>query len=100
MRSVSSIGTKFHQSTEYDERQIADEDDIISNTQRLKHRLVASVQISVKQEIAIESAIRKQQRQVAKLVTEQLVKYIHIDTVPGPPKNPNNIRQPRDFLSA
>ena len=98
-RSVSSIGIKSHQSTEYDERQIADEEDIISNTQSFKHILVASVQISVKQKIAIESATRKQQQQVAKLVTEKIVKDIHIDTVPGPPKNPNNIRQPRAFLS-
>ena len=47
----------------------------------------------------IYSATREQQRQLAKLVTEKLVKDIHIDTVPDPPKNLTDIRQPRDFLS-
>ena len=49
--------------------------------------------------ITIESATREQQWQVAKMVTEKLVKEIHIDTVPEPPKNPTNIRQPQYFLS-
>ena len=57
-QNVSSIGIKVHQSIEYDERQIADEEDIIFNTQRFNQRLVDSVQISCKQEIAIESATR------------------------------------------
>ena len=47
----------------------------------------------------IESSTREQQRQVAKLVTERLVKYIHIDTLPEPINNPTGIRQPRAFLS-
>ena len=61
---------------------------------------MASLQISGKQAIVIESKTREQHQQVSKLVTEQLVKYIHIDTVPEPPKNPTNIRQPRDLLSS
>ena len=85
--NVSSIGIKLHQSIEYYERQIVDKEDIIFNTQRFNQRLVASIQISGKQEIVIESATREQQRQVDKLVTEKLVKDIHIDTVPEPPKN-------------
>ena len=55
---MSSIGIKLHQSIEDDERQIADEEDIIFNTQRFNQRLVDSVRISGKQEIAIESATR------------------------------------------
>ena len=97
---MSSIGFKFHQSIEDDERQIADEDNIIFNTQSFNTRMVDSVRISGKQAIAIYIVTREQQRQVAKLVTEQLVKDIHIDTVPEPPNNSTDIRQPRDFLSA
>ena len=44
-RDVSSIGTKFHQSIEDDERQIVDEEDIIFNTKRFNQIMVASVQI-------------------------------------------------------
>ena len=47
-RNVPSIGIKFHQSIEYDERQISDEEDIIFNTQRFNCRLVAGVQTSEK----------------------------------------------------
>ena len=61
---------------------------------------MASVQISVKQEIVIESATREQYRQVAKVVREKLVKDIHIDTVPELPNNQTIIRQPQAFLSA
>ena len=61
---------------------------------------MASVRISGKHAILIGSATREQHQQVAKLVTEQQVKDIHIDTVPDPPKHPTNIRQPLDFLSA
>ena len=77
-QNVSNIGIKFHQSIEDHERQITDEEGIIFNTQRFNQILVASVQISGIQEIVIESATREQQRQVSKLVTEKLVKYIHI----------------------
>ena len=42
-QNVSSIGIKFHQSIEDDERQVADEEDIIFNTQRFNQRLVDSV---------------------------------------------------------
>ena len=100
VQNVSSIGIKFHQSIEDYEHKILDEEDIIFNTQRFNQRLVASFQISGKQAILIESVTREQQCQVAKLVTEQLVKDIHIDTVTDPPKNPIDIRQPQDFLSA
>ena len=96
---MSSIDIKFHQSIEDDERQIVDEEDIIFNTQRSNQILVASVRILGKQEIAIELATREQHQQVSKLVTEQLVKDIHIDTIPDPPNNPTDIRQPRYFLS-
>ena len=68
--NVCSIGIKFHQSIEDDGRQVAYEEDIIFNTQRFNQRVVASVQISVKEEIAIDSATREQQRKLAKLVTE------------------------------
>ena len=61
---------------------------------------MASFRISGKQAIVIESATREQQQQVAKLVMKQLVKYIHVDTVPEPPKNLTDVRQPRSFLSA
>ena len=97
---MSSIGIKFHQSIEDDERQFADEEDIIFNIQRFNQRLVASVIILGKQAIAIDSATRKQQQQVAKLVMNQLVNDIHIYTLPDPPKNLTDIRQPRDLLSA
>ena len=99
-KQLSSIGIKFRQSIEDDDRQISDEEDIISNTQRFNHRLVASVQIWGKQTIAIDGATREQQRKESKPTTEQLVKYLHIDTVPEPPKNPTNIRQQQAFLSA
>ena len=49
--------------------------------------------------MAIENSTREQQRQVAKLVTEQLVKDIHIDTAQDPPENLTDIRQPRALLS-
>ena len=65
---MSRIGIKFHQSIEYDKRQIVDEEEITFNTQRFDQRMVASVRISGKQAIAIESATRKQQQKVAKLV--------------------------------
>ena len=60
-QNLSIIGIIFHQSIEYDERQIEDDKDMIFNTQRFNQRLVDSVQISGKQEIAIESAIRGKQ---------------------------------------
>ena len=97
--NVSIIGIKFHQLIEDDERQIVDEKYIIFNKQRFNQRLVASVQISGKNAIAIESATREQHQQVSKLVTEKLVKNIQTDTTPEPPKNLTNIRQPHDFLS-
>ena len=53
-----------------------------------------------KQAIAIDTSNSEQQQQVAKLVTEQLVKDIHIYNVPYPPNNTTNIRQSRAFLSA
>ena len=93
-RNVSIIGIKFHQSIEDDERQIIDEEDIILNTQHFNQRLVDSVRISGKEAVAIESATMEQHRQVAKMVTKQLVKDIHIDTVPDPPNNLTDIRQP------
>ena len=99
-QNVSSIGIKFHQSIEDDERKIADEEDIIFNTQSFNQIMEASFRISVKQAISIESATREKQRQVSKLVTKTLVKYIHIDTVPEQPNNLTDIRQPRGFLSA
>ena len=99
-RNVFIIGIKFHQSIEDDEHKITDEEDIIFNTKRFNQRLVASVRISGNPEIAIKSTTRKQQRHLAKLVTEKLVKDIHIDTIPEPPKNPTDTSQPRAFLSA
>ena len=99
-RNVSSIGIKFHQSIEDDEGQITDEEVIIFNTQRFNHRLVASVRISGKQAIVIDSTTKEQQQQVAKLVTEQPVKDIHNNTLPEPPKNPTDTIQPRTLLSA
>ena len=57
-QNVSSIGIIFHQSIEDDELQIVDEEDIILSTQCFSQRLVASVRISGKQEISIESATR------------------------------------------
>ena len=48
---------------------------------------------------SVESETRGGKLQVAKLVTEQLVKEIHIDIIPDPPKNPTDIRQPQAFLS-
>ena len=99
-RNVSSIGIKFHQSIEDYELQIADEENIIFNTQRFNHRLVASVWIPGKHAIAIESETREQQQQVVKLVTEQIVKDIHLDTVPEPPNSKTDVRQPQYFLSA
>ena len=81
-RNVSSIGLKFHQLIEDDERQIMDEEDIIFITYCFNQRLVTGIQISGKHAIAIYIATREQQQQIAKLVTEQLVKDIHIDTVP------------------
>ena len=69
-RNVSSIGIKFHQSIEDDERQIAYEEDIIFNTQSFNQRLVDSVQISGKWAILIEIATREQQLQLDKMVTE------------------------------
>ena len=59
-----------------------------------------STLIPGKQAIAIESATREQQRQVAKLVTEKLAKDIHIDIVPEPPNNSTDTIQPQAFLSA
>ena len=97
---MSIFGIKFNQSTEDDEHKLSYEEDIILNTQSLNQRMVSSIQISGKQAIAIYSATREQQRQVSKLVMELLVKTIHIDTVPDPPKNPTNIRQPQYFLLA
>ena len=61
---------------------------------------MASVRISGKHAILIESATREQQQQVSKLLTEQLIKEIHIDILTEPPNNPTNIRQLRAFLSA
>ena len=61
---------------------------------------MAGIQISGKQEIEIESATRDQHQQVAKLMTEQLIEDIHIDTVLDPPKNLTKIRQQQAFLSA
>ena len=52
-QNVSSIGIKFHQSIEDDERKIADEEDIIFDTQSFNQILVTSVWISRKQAIAI-----------------------------------------------
>ena len=60
-QNLSSIGIEFHQLVEDYEHQIVDEEDIIFNTQRFNQILVASVQISWKQAIEIESATRKQQ---------------------------------------
>ena len=60
---------------------------------------MASVIISGKQAISIDIATRKQHRQLAKLVTQQLVKDIHIDTVLDPTNNLTDIRQLQDFLS-
>ena len=97
---MSSIGIKFYKSIEYDERKIANEEDIIFNTQCFNQILVVRVRVSGKQEILIECETRKQKRQVSRLVTEQLVIGIHIDTVPDPPNNLTDIRQPRAFLSA
>ena len=91
---MSSIGNKFHQSLEDDECQIVNEEDIILNVKCFIQRLVASIRISGKQAISIESATKEQHQQVAKLGKKQLVKDIHIDTVPDPPTNTNNIRQP------
>ena len=99
-QNVTSIGIKFYQSIEDDESQIVHEEDIIFNKQRFKQRLVASVRISGKQAIVIEIETREKQRQVAKLVTDQLVKYIHIDTVPEQPNILTDIRQTQAFLSA
>ena len=96
---MSSIGITFHQSIEDYGSQIVNEENIIFNTQRFNQRLMASVQISGEQAIAIESATREQQQQVSKVVTEQLVKDTHIDTITEPQKNPTDIRQPRAFLS-
>ena len=98
-QNVYSIGIKFHQSIEDDKRQILDEEDIIFITYCFNQRLVTSVRISGKHAIAIESVTREQQQQISKLVTEQLVKDIHIDIVTYPPNNATDIRQPRYFLS-
>ena len=99
-QNVSSIGIKIHQPIEDDKRHIKDEEDIIFNTQRFNHKLVTSVLISQKQVILVEVTTREKQGQVAKLVTEQLVKDIHIDNVPEPLQDMTDNRQPRAFLSA
>ena len=57
-QNVSSIGIKFHQSIEDDERQIVHKEDIIFNTQHFNQRLLDSIHISGKRAIAIESAIK------------------------------------------
>ena len=62
-------------------------------------RLVAIVRISGKQSIETESATREQQKQVEKLATEKIIKHTRIYTVPEPPNNLTDIRQPQDVLS-
>ena len=61
---------------------------------------MASVRLSGKHAIAIESTTREQKGHVAKLVMEQIVKDIHIDNVSYPPTNLTDTRKPRSFLSA
>ena len=110
-RNISSIAMTFTQSIEeHGDALVADEEDVIFDTQEFNKRLVASVRVSGTQANEMEGNNRDEMRRVAELVTnERIDEMIHNDkqerkkaddTVPEPPQHPAEFKQPGTFISS